>query len=169
MAGLRLLRKAKPTVECSSPNKHRSSLYANESSPIASTPVALRGTRIADFRHTLSRKATAFSLRSRAKREVKPIFTSSPSIASLPTRVRKSQEKRAGEMSENTEHLSSTPASAPPPVPFSRLKEIANDVPLPSRSPIFSSTYTLNRPAQPPSLPPQPTSTPPQNRGIPQS
>lgn len=128
MAGLELLRKAKATMSRTSPNRHSSALTGRESSPIASTPETLRGHHIASLRHTLTRKATTFSPRSQSRRHTRPSFTSSPSSAALPTRLRKSQDKRAGDMSDTTEQIQPTAASAPPPVSFSRLKEIANDV-----------------------------------------
>jgi hypothetical protein len=129
------LRKAKSSAN-NSPNKHSGIVIDTkiESSPIP-TVGTLRLSRLTKFRHNLTR-ASLSSLHTRripsltpsiAATSLPPVCSPPPASPAVVAALHEVKKDRPHNM-DISEQTQPAAASATPPVPFSRLKEIANNV-----------------------------------------
>jgi hypothetical protein len=106
----------------STPNKQSSTITTEiESSPIA-IESTIRVSRLTKLRHNLTKRPSLYLRSRRIPSAAPPIAASSP----LPA-LHDLETDGPNDMS-TTEETQPLTASAPPPVPFSRLREIANSV-----------------------------------------
>jgi hypothetical protein len=129
-----LLRRAKSSAN-SSPNKHSTIITAEVGSSPIPTANTVRLSRLTKLRRNLTRP----SLSSLHSRRIPSVTTSIAAIsltpASSPHQASPATAAALHELKKDTpsdmdttEQTQPVTASAPPPVPFSRLKEIANSV-----------------------------------------